>query len=83
MQVLVYSKPRCSTCDDARELLEEARAHFRFELTVRNVYEDEALFAKYRYTVPVVVVGGIEVLSLKFTQQELEAALAASGVERK
>jgi hypothetical protein len=35
---------------------------------------------KYRYLVPVVIIDGIQRLSLRFDSQELEAALRASGL---
>lgn len=83
MTLLVFEKPGCPLCDDARELLENVSSAFVFTLQRRNIFEDEAAFTRYRYRVPVVVLGGRELVELRFTQTELEAALDAAGVQRK
>jgi glutaredoxin len=79
-EIHVYGKPGCPLCDDALELLEDIGPRFSFEIVRHNILEDQSLFEKYRYLVPVVVIDGIERLRLKFDQKELEAALIASRV---
>ncbi|MCC6336426.1 MAG: glutaredoxin family protein [Myxococcales bacterium] len=76
--VEVYTRPSCSLCADALELLHAARRAWGFELVERDIFEREEWFSRYRHQVPVVAVGGIDRLSLKFSQQELEVALAAA-----
>ena len=83
VQIHVYGKPGCSSCDDALELLDDTSARFSFELVRHNIRQDAELFEKYRYLVPVVVIGGIERLRSRFDPQELEAALLASQVPRR
>lgn len=78
MHLLMYRKPGCPLCDEAQELLEEAREKWRFTLEARNILEQDAWFSAYRYRVPVVVVDGTERLELRFSSQELDAALAAA-----
>ena len=82
-EIHVYGKPGCSLCDEALELLDDTSARFSFVVRRHNILEDVALFEKYRYRVPVVVIGGIERLELRFDLQELEAALIASQVPRR
>ena len=82
-EIHVYGKPGCSLCDEALEALEDIGALFRFEVVRHNILEDAALFEKYRYLVPVVVIDGIERLRLKFDLKELEAALIASKVPQR
>jgi glutaredoxin len=83
MTLLVFEKPGCPLCDDARELLENVSSAFVFTLERRNIFEDEAAFTRYRYRVPVVALGGRDLVELRFSQTELEAALDAAGVQRK
>ena len=83
MQIHVYGKPGCSLCDDALELLDDTHPRFSFEVVSHNILEETVLFEKYRHRVPVVVIAGIERLCLRFTSQELEAALSASRVPRR
>lgn len=83
MRILLYGKPGCPLCDDVRELLDEVAVDFVFTLEVRNILEDDALFARYRYRVPVVVIEGIERLELRFDKKDLETALLISQVTRR
>lgn len=82
VQIVVYQKPGCSLCDEALDLLDEARERYRFTVVTQNIRADAVLFEKYRFHVPVVVMGGIERLRSRFDRQELEAALLASGCPR-
>lgn len=81
-EIHVYLKPGCSLCDDALELLDEAAERWAFTVVTHNVRADTELFEKYRFHVPVLVMGGIERLRSRFDRQELEAALLASGCPR-
>ncbi|MBE2254312.1 MAG: glutaredoxin family protein [Myxococcus sp.] len=78
MHLLVYRKPGCPLCDDAEELLDAAREKWRFTVEARNIFEQDEWYEAYRYRVPVVVVNGTERLELRFSAQELDAALAAA-----
>ena len=82
-EIHVYGKPGCSLCDDAIELLDDSSARFSFVVVGHNILEEPAVFEQYRYRVPVVVIGGIERLELRFDLLELEAALIASQVPRR
>lgn len=81
--VHVYGKPGCHLCDEAIDQLDDLRERFDFELKRHNILDDQQLFEKYRYDVPVVRIAGIDRLKLKFDTQELEAALLASQVPSK
>lgn len=76
----VYRKPGCSLCDEAADLLDDARARFAFAVEPHNILEDAEWFAKYRYRVPVLVIDGIERLELRFDEGRLDEALRAAGV---
>jgi glutaredoxin len=78
-----YSKPGCPLCDEGEEVLSDLGGRFSFEVVTHNILADEALFARYRYAVPVVVIDGIERARLKFNEQELEAAFTAAQVPTK
>jgi len=78
LQINVYGKPGCQLCDEALALFDDLGPHFEFELVVHNILERPDWFEKYRYLVPVVIIDGIQRLSLRFDSQELEAALRAS-----
>ncbi len=83
MHVRVYSKTDCALCD---AVIEHVQAHARtvgFDLSVIDVRGDAALFAAYRYRVPVVMADGVVLSELSVDGAALGAALerakAASG----
>lgn len=76
VRVVVYRKPGCPLCDEAEELLADVAGEVELEL--RNILERDDWFTTYRYRIPVVVIDGIERLELRFSAQELNAALAAA-----
>ncbi|MFT3709328.1 MAG: glutaredoxin family protein [Archangium sp.] len=82
-QIDVYRKAGCQMCDDAADLLADFRREWAFDVTEHNIQADAALFQKYRYRVPVVVIDGIERLELRFDQRQLEAAFQAARVPRR
>ena len=70
-------------CDEAKDRLDEAADHFAFTVEVRNILEDDALFARYRYRVPIIIIEGIERLELRFDKKDLETAFLLSQVPRR
>jgi glutaredoxin len=58
MVVEIYSKPDCPLCDEAKQAIASVRRRIAFELIERNIEGDPALFAEYRYDIPVVFVNG-------------------------
>lgn len=79
----VYEKPGCALCAEVVDALDELAVDFDLVVARHNILEDEALFAKYRYRVPVVLMGGIERLALRFDTTEILAALDAAQVVRR
>ncbi|NMO17754.1 glutaredoxin family protein [Pyxidicoccus fallax] len=81
MRVDIYSKPKCSLCDKAADVVESVRARIPFELRIISILEDPALFAAWRYDIPVVVINGVPTFKHHVEASELEARLreAESG----
>jgi glutaredoxin len=76
MRVFFYTKAGCPLCEEAEELLDEARERMSFEVEKVDIYRDDALFQRYRYRVPVIRIGDADVLELKFTLDDLMKALS-------
>ena len=55
-RLLLYSRPGCHLCDDARVVIERVGAPYR-EIDITT---DDALHAAYLERIPVVVLDGIE-----------------------
>ncbi len=73
--VVLYGRPGCCLCDDARELLERVRARHPFTLQEENIESSDRLMRAYLERIPVVTVDGEEVFELFVDEAELERHL--------
>ena len=71
--VILYSKPGCHLCDEARSSLEDAAAEHGITYDEIDILGDPALFERYRYRIPVIVVDGVERLEGKIEADEVRA----------
>jgi Glutaredoxin-like domain (DUF836) len=79
--VVLYGRPGCCLCDDAREVIERVRARVPFALSERDIEADEALHRAYLERIPVVSIDGVERFELFVPESELESALTGVGPE--
>ena len=74
-EVVLYGKPGCHLCDDARAVVAEVRARREFDLTEVDVSLDPVLHARYGERIPVVTIDGVESFELGLSAPELERVL--------
>jgi glutaredoxin len=74
--VVLYSRPGCCLCDDARVVLEAVRARRPFELQEHDIERDDALLRAYLERIPVVTIDGREAFELFVDEAELERRIA-------
>jgi glutaredoxin len=58
--VIVYSRPGCHLCDEAKAVIENAGCSDRYTLQEVNIESDDELLKKYKYDIPVVTIDGEE-----------------------
>jgi len=75
-EVVLYGRPGCHLCDDARVVLERMRAELGFALLERDIEADEALLRTYLERIPVVAIDGEEVFDFFVDEAELRRRLA-------
>ena len=73
--LILYSKPDCHLCHEARDLLVALRREFAFTFIVVDITTDETLFAQYHHAIPVIVVDDDFELAAPITERELRSAL--------
>jgi glutaredoxin len=78
-EVVLYGRPGCHLCDDARVVLERVRAELPFSLHERDIEQDEALLRAYLERIPVVAIDGEEVFDFFVDEAELRRRLAYTG----
>ena len=74
-RVVLYGKPGCCLCDEAREAVAAVRASHPFELDEVDVSTDPELHNRYGERIPVVVVDGEELLEGHVEADELARRL--------
>ena len=84
VEVLLYGRPDCHLCDEAREEIRRIARDGGWDLDLREVdiESDDELFKRYLERIPVVVVGSEEVSELLLDAEALIrriATVAADG----
>ncbi|MBV9001718.1 MAG: glutaredoxin family protein [Solirubrobacterales bacterium] len=70
--VILYSRPGCCLCDDAREVVERVRSRRPFTFLERDIEADETLLRAYLERIPVVTIDGVEAFELLVDEAEFE-----------
>lgn len=58
--VIIYSRPGCHLCDEAKAVITSAGCSDQFTLEEVNIESDEELLRKYEYDIPVIAINGVE-----------------------
>jgi glutaredoxin len=75
-EVVLYGRPECHLCDEARAIVERVRGEVGFDLQERDIEEDDDLFRRYLERIPVVTIDGEEAFELFVDEAELRRRLA-------
>ena len=74
-EVVIYSRPGCHLCDDAREVLARVRTRHPFHYVERDIESDDALLRAYLERIPVVTIDGVVAFEFFVDESSLIAAL--------
>jgi glutaredoxin len=74
-QVILYGKPGCHLCDEARDVLRSVRLERDFDLVEVDVALDPGLNRDYGERIPVVAVDGEDLFEYFVDRQGLEDRL--------
>jgi len=76
VHVVLYSRPGCHLCDEARAVIEAERLRTPFDLDEVDIETDDELVKEYGIRIPVVTVDGVERFEISVDPVELSRALA-------
>ncbi|MDO8184852.1 glutaredoxin family protein [Conexibacter sp. JD483] len=76
-EVVLYGRPGCHLCDDARAIVERVRAELPFALVELDIEQDDALHTEYLERIPVLALDGEELFEFFVDEEELRRRLAA------
>ena len=74
-RVVLYGKPGCCLCDEARETVAAVRARHPFELEEVDVSTDPDLHRRYGERIPVLALDGDELFEFHVEADELARRL--------
>jgi len=76
--VIIYSRPGCHLCDEAKAAIRSAGIDDQFTLEEINIESDNGLLRKYKYDIPVIAIDGAETFIHRLTPQEFKQKLLAT-----
>jgi len=75
--VTLYTRQGCCLCDDAKQVLAEARRRTAFEYVEVDIDGDEELRRRYNDEVPVIAIDGAKAFKYRVELKDLLRRLAA------
>ena len=70
--VIIYSRPGCHLCDEAKAAIQNAGCHESFTLEEINIESDGELLRKYKYDIPVITIDGVEAFKHRVKAQDFK-----------
>lgn len=78
-KVVIYSKPDCHLCEEAKVVIQSAGCSTRFTLEEVNIESDPELKRRYRYDIPVITINGVEAFRHRVSIEEFRRAIDAAN----
>ncbi len=79
--LLMYSKRNCPLCDKARAVIRTLQRRHVLSLEEIDILDDPALFERYKYEIPVIVVDGDTTVKAPITEEALRRAIESGKAE--
>lgn len=76
-QVVIYSRPGCHLCDEAKQVIRSSGCDQLFTLEEVNISGNVELLGKYRFDIPVVLIDGVEVFRHRVDPLEFRRRILA------
>lgn len=77
MELLLYTRPNCPLCDEAKQLLHLLQDDVSFSWQEVNIEEDDALHERFCISIPVIMHNGDILQQGNVDYSELEEAITA------
>jgi glutaredoxin len=73
--VIIYSRPGCHLCDEAKAAIRASGCDGEFSLEEINIDEDSALRERYGHDIPVVFINGVKAFKHRVDRREFKRKL--------
>jgi glutaredoxin len=77
-KVTLYTRTGCCLCDDAKQVLSDARRRADFDYEEFDIDLDPELFRRYNDEVPVIAINQVKAFKYKVTRDEFLKKLAGA-----
>jgi glutaredoxin len=77
--VVIYSRPGCHLCDEAKLAIEAAQCRDEYTLEEINIESDPDLLERYEYDIPVITINGVEAFRHRLTSAAFRERLLTGG----
>ncbi len=77
-RVIVYSRPGCHLCDEAKAAIEKSNCSDHYTLEEVNIESDNELLRKYKYDIPVITIDGEEAFRHRVDPNEFRMRVVRS-----
>jgi glutaredoxin len=74
-KLIFYTKPDCPLCEKALVVVKTIKKRIDFQLEVKDITQDKALFEKYCFDIPIIELNSVTRFRGRVTEEELGAAL--------
>ena len=74
--VIVYSRPGCHLCDEAKAAIRQANCAEQYTLEEIDIETSSILLEKYQNDIPVVTINGVEAFRHRVNPREFEKRLS-------
>ena len=78
-QVIIYSRPGCHLCDEAKQNITAAGVDDKYTLDEINIESDPELLRRYQYDIPVITINGVEAFRHRLTSADFRERLLGSS----
>jgi len=75
LKVVIYSRPDCHLCDEAKQIIAAAGHADEYTLEEINIESDPNLINRYQHDIPVITINGIETFKHRLTVDEFQSAI--------
>lgn len=74
-QVILYTRPGCHLCEEAKEEMRAADCADDYTLEEVNIDDDPALKERYGWEIPVIFINGVKAFKYRLTAAEFKRKL--------
>ena len=74
--VIIYSRPGCHLCDEAKQVIAAAGCADDYTLAEIDIESDPDLLQRYKNDIPVITINGVEMFRHRLTAEQFRLAIA-------